>query len=509
MSWLDAYFVGYTTIQVGGAPLPQETILNFATGATAVDDPANGRTTVNIEVFIAPTGTGFPHITSGGVDPAARAVNIASSDITGLLPLTNLAYGTAGQFLVTHSGSSGPAEYKSITGDVSASTSTPGQLTVVALQNNEVSSTAPSDGFSLVWSAGSSMWVPTFIGSPSTVTGTGFWFATSGTLNSAAITLTGDISQGGLSSNDIPVTVTGLQNVAVSNTPPTNGYILTYNSGSSSWGPAVNPGVITWADDLAGSSNSGQFVGAITGLGGNGTVTGGTGSQGLDIIMATATTALSTNDLLIEGSAGYFATNTSNRGGEIQIIGGNAHVGSGNAIGGAGGGVGLTGGNGAAGFGTDVTQGGAGGSVGISGGTPGGVNGNGGNATVSASNAVGTGTDGVVTLIAHQAQLVLGAGGIQLTNTTITGITGGTLNLTAAIQQFPLLRLSGTLTSNLNVVFTKEPALWFVDVTALTLGIYTLTFTQGSASTTAITTIGTTTLYIVSCAASNQISINV
>lgn len=42
-----------------------------------------------------PTGTGFPHITSGAQDGAARAVNISGADVTGNLPVTNLNSGTA------------------------------------------------------------------------------------------------------------------------------------------------------------------------------------------------------------------------------------------------------------------------------------------------------------------------------------------------------------------------------------------------------------------------------
>ncbi len=41
-----------------------------------------------------PTGTGFYHVTSGNMDAAARAVNLASSDVTGTLPVANLPLGT-------------------------------------------------------------------------------------------------------------------------------------------------------------------------------------------------------------------------------------------------------------------------------------------------------------------------------------------------------------------------------------------------------------------------------
>jgi len=42
-----------------------------------------------------PTGTGFVHINAGNQDAAARAVNLASADVTGNLPVTNLNSGTS------------------------------------------------------------------------------------------------------------------------------------------------------------------------------------------------------------------------------------------------------------------------------------------------------------------------------------------------------------------------------------------------------------------------------
>lgn len=39
----------------------------------------------------SPTGTGFSHVTSGAVDSAARAVNLASADVSGVLPTANQA----------------------------------------------------------------------------------------------------------------------------------------------------------------------------------------------------------------------------------------------------------------------------------------------------------------------------------------------------------------------------------------------------------------------------------
>lgn len=49
MSWLDAFFqTGYKTVAIAGVPLAVESILNFVSGATAVDNPGLGRTDVTI-----------------------------------------------------------------------------------------------------------------------------------------------------------------------------------------------------------------------------------------------------------------------------------------------------------------------------------------------------------------------------------------------------------------------------------------------------------------------------
>ena len=89
------------------------------------------------------------------------AVNLAggSNYVTGALPVANLAHGTAGQFLLTNAAATAPA-WASISGDVSASVGTPGQLTVTALQGYAVANTAPTDTYVLTWDAGSSHWYP-------------------------------------------------------------------------------------------------------------------------------------------------------------------------------------------------------------------------------------------------------------------------------------------------------------------------------------------------------------
>lgn len=62
-------------------------------------------------------------------------------------------------------------------------------------------------------------------GGPS-VTGTGEWYSITGSLNPAAITFDGDVSQGALSGTNVPMAVTRIQGTPVSATSPTAGQYL-------------------------------------------------------------------------------------------------------------------------------------------------------------------------------------------------------------------------------------------------------------------------------------------
>jgi hypothetical protein len=96
-TWLDKFLlIGIATVQSAGVALPQETTINFVSGATVVDNPSQNRTDITITALTTPTGTGFVHITSGVADAAARAVNLATADITGVLPAGNQAAQTMG-----------------------------------------------------------------------------------------------------------------------------------------------------------------------------------------------------------------------------------------------------------------------------------------------------------------------------------------------------------------------------------------------------------------------------
>ena len=160
----------------------------------------------------SPTGTGFIHVTSGTIDAAARAVNLATADVTGVLPYTNggtglstlgspyavlqvnsggtglqfgtvplavvtaptgsgvamvasgvwsaaASLGTTKQILVVNAGATAAA-WVSLSADVTITAA--GAATVNGLQTYAVASTAPSiAGQGLLWSG--SAWGPAIV----------------------------------------------------------------------------------------------------------------------------------------------------------------------------------------------------------------------------------------------------------------------------------------------------------------------------------------------------------
>jgi hypothetical protein len=216
---------------------------------------AGGATTV--------TGTGFWHNIAGALQAAALI-------------------GTAGQFAVTAAGASDVA-FATISGDVSASTTTPGALTVTGLQGRAVSSTAPTNNYVLTWSSGSSSWVPAAASAANTITGTGLWYNVSGSLQAAALfgtagqlpfvnaaatavsfaSFTGDVTL----STATPgyAKVVGLYDISIPS-PSGSNTVLQYNAGTFTWA-TVSSGSFTPGSDLLGNSTSTathQYVSALS-----------------------------------------------------------------------------------------------------------------------------------------------------------------------------------------------------------------------------------------------------
>jgi hypothetical protein len=108
-------------------------------------------------------------------------------------------------------------------------------------------------------------------------------------------------------------------------------------------------------------------------------------------------------------------------------------------------------------------------------------------------------------------QETFSAGGIIPANVQITGVTGGTLTITAAQYMLPLIRLSGTLTSALTVVFPNQAGKWEVSISQLAgIGVTnTVTFKSGTATTTALTSLlSTSQVPTIYTYGSNTIDIN-
>lgn len=93
-----------------------------------------------------PTGTGFVHITAGTQDPAAKTVDLASADVTGILPSANMA----------EADSTDPGTIR-LARDIGGTATAP---EVIGLQGRDVIATAPADTEVLTWSAGAAKWIP-------------------------------------------------------------------------------------------------------------------------------------------------------------------------------------------------------------------------------------------------------------------------------------------------------------------------------------------------------------
>lgn len=181
-----------------------------------------------------PTGTGFVHITAGAQDSAARAVNLASADVGGTLPVANggtglTAVGGANAVL-TSTGSAmtwastiatSVLPTITISGDATGSGSGGAiAVTVTKLRGNAVASGVPTAGYVLTWSG--SQWA--------------------GEAASVGIDqLTGDVIAGPGSGSQ-SATVVGLRGFAVAATGPTDTYVLTWSADDDEWIPAPSSG---------------------------------------------------------------------------------------------------------------------------------------------------------------------------------------------------------------------------------------------------------------------------
>ena len=145
----------------------------------------------------------------------------------------------------------------------------------------------------------------------------GFWHL----LGDTSFTAAGDLSG---SSNS--QTVIGIQGNPISNATPTNGQVLTWNSVGSYWIPQSTGSAVTWASDLVGSTNTNQFIAAISGNAGAGgtvllNITGlqFTVAQTSPTINQVSTSSSSATDLTIQAQG---ATGAGHNGGNLVLAAG-------------------------------------------------------------------------------------------------------------------------------------------------------------------------------------------
>ncbi len=145
-------------------------------------------------------------------------------------------------------GTIGSSQLPAAAGDVSGTLTA---ATVTGLQNRVVAATAPANGQALVWNSAAAAWQPGTVsgsGAVSSVFGrTGTVTAQTGDYSFGQISGMIGSSQfpnagGDLSGNLTAATVTGIQNRAVSNTAPSNGQALVWNSAATAWQPGTASG---------------------------------------------------------------------------------------------------------------------------------------------------------------------------------------------------------------------------------------------------------------------------
>src|SRR5579872_1245038 len=285
--------LGYAPVNVGGGS-------HFVTGVLPFANMSS------------PTGTGFAHVTTGAFDVAARAVNLGTADVTGALPLANIAQGgaTTSQVLewngTTWTPTALPAGL-SVTGTGfwhNTSGSLDAAARAVNLGTADVTGALPLANIaqggataSQVMTWNGTVWTPVTPSSAISVTGTGFWHNTGGTLDAAARAValgsadvsgvlplgnmgapigtgfshitsgvwdssaravnlaTADIvgvlpavnqaSQtmaGDVTGTTAVSTVAALQGNPIATTAPTSGQVLEWNAGTNKWTPTSVPG---------------------------------------------------------------------------------------------------------------------------------------------------------------------------------------------------------------------------------------------------------------------------
>jgi len=153
----------------------------------------------------------FSQISGTVTDPQVAAGVNATKIGTGAVSNTAFGYlaNVTSDVQAQLNGKAAASHTHSIGGDVTGSSLA--ATTVAAVQNRSVAATAPSNGQALMWNSSANQWQPQF---------------PSGSAQSLGGDLMGTVAN---------ATVASIQNRVISTTPPTNGQVMTWNSGTNRW----------------------------------------------------------------------------------------------------------------------------------------------------------------------------------------------------------------------------------------------------------------------------------